>query len=314
MKRLMAVLAAAAVVIPMSGMADVVINAYAQDGATAYLYDADGNTYGNTTFSSGQAVIATAGLATGDYGLAMAYRPGAQWFSQIGWGVEQFTTLSDGASYVIQDAITGEITTRSVSGTTGSVTLEANGPIGNYDNDTNLLNAQLSLYRPVYNDAEMSLAHITNTWDAATLGGGFGYTVEPMAGSSLGLSLITLTNNSGFYAEYAGMDNGGESYDLYFRTLDTATAFEDGLITAGANSVTFTVDTLGDGLFDLNVPYYLNMDAAWIYDSDGNYSEAYDLGVSLTNPDVMVIPEPAVASLIGLVGVAGLMIRRIFRA
>ena len=311
MKQLMAALAAATVIFPMTGVADITINAYAQDGAIAYLYNAAGTTFGTTTFSSGQAVISTAGISSGNYGIAMSYKPGATWFSQIGWGVNQFAAVDSSTTYVIQDAITGEITARSLSGTTAQVTLQANGPIGSYDNETNLLNAQLSLYRPVYNDAEMSLSHITNAWDAATLELGFGYNVAPMDGSSLGLSLITVTNNSGFYAEYAGRSSGGENYDLYFRTLDTATAFENGLITPNGNEVAFTVDSLGDGLFDMNVPYYVNMDAAWIYDADGNYSEAYDTGVVLTRPDVM-IPEPAVASLIGLVGVSAFMIRRIF--
>ena len=311
MKPWMAAGTLATLVFTMSAAADITVNAYAQDGAVAVLYDVDGNLYASNTFSSGQAVISTAGLASGSYGLGISYKPDEEWSTLVGWGVEQYMTLDSSSTYVIQDALTGEITARSISGTTASLTMEANGPIGSYNNGVNLLNAQLGLYRPVYDDAELSLQYVTITWDAATLESGFGYNVAPMDGSSLGLSVLTVTNDSGFHAEYAAQSSGGDTYDLFFRVLDRASALDSGQITSAGNSVTFTVNSLGNGLFDPNVPYYLNMDAAWMYDSDGNYSEIYDAGVTLTRPDVM-IPEPAVASLIGLVGVSAFMIRRIF--
>lgn len=300
--------------IPFVGFSDVTINAYAQDGAIAYLYDTSGTTYGTTTFSGGQAIISTSGLVgISDYGLAMSYMPGQNWYSNIAWanggGGSQFKPLFSGSTYEVKGAVTGAVTSRSLVGSNASVTFSANGPTGIYDNETNELDAELVLYRPVASVVDFSDAPISRTWNGAGLGSEYGWEVSDAG--YLGLSLITLTNNTGsFYAEYVGNDLGGGNYDLFFLGLERGTAFLDGSIVSNGNEVVFSVTGLGTGIYDDMTPYYLMMDRAWIYDDDGNYSEAYDTGMSLTTPDHYVIPEPTVMALLAMTGSGMLIVRR----
>lgn len=309
------IIAACLMGLPLAGMADITVNAYAQDGAIAYLYDTSGAIYGTTTFSGGQATISTAGLlGIKDYGLAMSYMPGQNWYSNIAWanggGGAQYKTLFSGSTYEIKGAVAGAVTSRSLSGSNASVTFSANGPTGVYDNETNELDAELALYRPVASEADFSGSLINRTWTGAGLGGDYGWEVS--SAGFLGLSLITLTNSAGtFNAEYVGNDLGGGAYDLYFLSLDKGTAYTDGSIVSAGNDVVFSVDGLGSGSYEDGTPYYLLMDRAWIYDDDGNYSEAYDTGLSLTNPDQYVIPEPTVMALLLVAGSSLLVVRRI---
>ncbi len=300
--------------LPLASMADITINAYAQNGAIAYLYDTSGAIYGTTTFLNGQAVIDTSGLAgVNDYGLAMSYMPGQNWYSNIAWanggGGSQYKTLFNGSVYEIKGAVTGAVTSRSLSGSSASVTFSANGPTGVYDNETNELDAELALYRPVASLADMSGSTMSRTWTGAALGSEWGWEVS--GAGYLGFSLITLTNTAGtFHAEYAGTDLGGGVYDLYFLSLDKGMAYNDGSIVSNGNDVTFSVDDLGSGSYVDGTPYYVMMDRAWIYDDDGNYSEAYDTGMALSRPDQYVIPEPTVMALLLVAGSSLLVVRR----
>ena len=303
-----------ALLLPLSGMANVVINAFAEDGGIAYLYDSNGDTYGNTTFSGGSATILTAGL-NGDYGLAISYAPGRAWYSNIAWGTTQYKTFNQFTGDVTLSALTGSITSRSLDGTKASVTLSSTGNQGAYDNDTNSLDAGLALYRPAQTAADMSGTLMNKIWDGATLGAGYGYSVESWDVSAA-FSLITITNAAGsFHAEYVADDLGVGKYRIHFLELDKTTSVYDpndpDTITGNGNDVVFEAD-LGDGTFSDMTPYYVLMDDAWMYDDEGNYSETYDLGLSLTNPDHYVIPEPAVLSLILGVGGTLLVVRRIF--
>ena len=301
--------------LPFAGFADITINAYAQDGAIAYLYDSLGATFGTTTFSGGQAIIDTSGVVNGtEYGMSMSYMPGNNWYSNIAWddggGGAQYKKIYASTAYTVQDAITGAITSRSLGGTTASVTYSANGPVGIYDNPTNELDAQLGLYRSAATEDEVINGSIINrTWTGAGLGAGYGWDVS--SAGFLGMSLITLTNNTGsFSAQYLADDLGGGEYELSLLSLDKGFAFDDGSIVSNGNDVVFTVNGLGSGSYDDGVPYYVLMDKTWIYDDDGNYSEAYDTGLSLTSPDHYVIPEPAVITLLLAAGGGMLVIRR----
>ena len=309
------IIAACLVGLPLVGMANITINAYAQNDGIAYLYTSDGTTYGNTVFSGGQAVIDTSGLTGAkEYGLAISYMSGQNWYSQIAWGngnnPYQYKTLGSSSVYTIKDAVTGAVTSRSLGNTSASVTLSANGPVGAYDNDTNELDAQLGVYRSVASEDEaVNGTTITRTWNGDYLGSDWGWTVDDAG--YLGFSLITLTNNAGtFNAEFVGEDLTGGLYDLHFLSLDSGTAFDAGSIASNGNDVVFTVNGLNPGAYEDGTPYYVLMDKAWIYDEDDNYSEAYDTGLSLSNPDHYVIPEPSVMALFLVAGSSLLVVRR----
>ena len=305
------IVAGLALLLPLSGIADVTINAFAQDGGIVYLYDSAGDTFGNTTFFGGSATISTAGL-NGDYGIAFSYNSDRTWNSNVRWGVEQYKTIDGSTPDVSLTALTGAITTRSLVGTAASVTLSSTGNQGMYDNDTNELDAELILYRPVQTGLDMSGTIMNTTWSGTSLGAGYGYTTQPWSEDG-SLSLIAITKTDGsFYAEYVADDLGSDQYSIYFLPLDkTTSVWTDGTITTNGNDVTFGAQ-LGDGNYAELTPYYVLMGDTWMYDDDGNYSETYDAGLSLTRPDHYVIPEPAVLplmlSMVGLLTVA----RRIF--
>ena len=298
-----------ALLLPLSGMADVTINAFAQDGGIAYLYDSAGDTFGDTTFSGGVATIPTAGL-NGDYGIAISYAPGQAWYSHVRWGTNQYKTIN-GTTTESLTALTGSITSRSLSGSAASVTLSSTGNQGAYDNENNELDAGLALYRPAITAADAAGTIMSKKWDGSTLGAGYGYTTAAYGG----YSLITITNTVGsFDAQYVADDLGGETYNIHFLELDKTTSVwtdPNGTITSTGNDVTFGAQ-LGDGNYTDKTPYYVLMGDAWMYDDGGNYSETYDMGLSLTNPDYYVIPEPAVLSLMLGLGGALFATRRIF--
>lgn len=306
--------------LPLVGMAQITINAYAQDGAIAYLYTSDGTTYGTANFSGGVAIIPTSGLTGAkEYGLAISYspdpEPGKSWYSQIAWGdlddPYQYKTLTDSSVYVVHDAVTGEVGSRLLGTDTASVTLSANGPVGIYDNETNELDAQLSIYRSVACSNEVISGQVMKrTWNGDYLGSDWGWEVSPAG--FFGLSKITLTNSADtFHAEYIGTDLGGGVYELQFLNLDSGTAYADGSIVSNGNDVVFTVNGLNPGIYHEDYPYYVVMDRAWIYDEDDNYSEAYDTGMSLTEPD-LYIPEPMLVALLLGPGGGLLVLRRFF--
>ena len=304
--------------LPFAGMADVTVNAFAKNGALAYLYDTDGNVTAPAAFYNGKAIIPTGQLVGHkDYGLAISYDPVENWwYSDIAWVTSgganvPYKNLHSGSVYTVDAALTGAVTSHSLSGTTATATLSAQGPTGKYDNDDNALDAQLGLYRPALSQADMDDGDLkTCRWDGDILGSEYGWETNSILS---GLTLITLTNTAGtFAAEYLGEHLNDDVYDIYLLRMDSGEAYADGSIVSNGNDVVFTVDGLGSGSYDDGVPYYVLMDAAWMYDEDGNYSETKEHCAIMTSPDHYIIPEPAVLSLLLAVSGGMLVARRFF--
>jgi hypothetical protein len=215
--------------------------------------------------------------------------------------------------------LTGEITSRSFTSTVGSrslsMTLEANGAVSDYNNGLNALDANILVYRPSKTLAELAAStSIEKVWDSLTLLGP--YTYSSVAWGS-GYDLITLNSNGNFYADYLGKNLGGGAYELSFAAaIDPGgSSYDTGsIVDNGDGSVTFTSDAFAntDALANLT-PYYVAMEAAWMWDDNDNYSQMpRDDGLVLTSPDFYAIPEPAVIVLLLGSGGGLLVIRRFF--
>lgn len=318
MKKQLGVMLGIAALLPMAGLADITVTAAGQTSGYAYIYNnTTGAIAGQANFNaSGVAVIPTGSIAAAQYGVGVTYDSTEKWVSNVAIANAHPTFMTAGYSASVT-AITGAISTRSFTSTSTSVTLSAAHNQAQYNTPDYDLNAGLSLLRPATTSAAIAT---TRTWNPANINlATHGYTIQAGAGDG-GLDLITITNMlSGvdyFVATYLGAETtaGSGIYNLGFEQLASGDTETAGTVSGTGNDVTFTINS-GSATTDDATPYYVIMDYAYMYDGpDGNasYSEMYDGGLDITNPDYYVVPEPSVIILLCGGGVAMLGIRRIF--
>ena len=333
------------VCIPLCSLADITINAPAQNGGWAILYNPnDASVYNQVQFSGGIATLDTTGIVgfTTPWAIDLTYDSGKQWQSRVYWknGATYSpvqTGWSAGASMTITSVV-GQVVNRTydvsnMAKRTMSVRYQAamSGvlTLDMLNNNTHQLDANLRVFRPAQDNIADFGASVSakKSWDPATLGGPFSWSVTGTAPNS-GLDIIEITNGSDFLANYLGSWNtANNAYDLYFTVADDPgdTAYwstynndgnsELGVVTESNGDVTFTATSIGALTLQTGVPYYVQMDRSMNFDdgtTPNSLTSGFDANIVLTNPDHYVIPEPAVITLI-LGGACSLLIgRRLF--
>lgn len=330
-----AIIAACLMGLPVIGLADITINAYATVGGIASLYDASGTVVKTGVFSStgptGMATttISTAGL-NGNYGISVQYDPNQNWRSYLAWSDGAASpTYNDTQGYydgispdLEYTVLSGAITGRAYNEDTGamSVVLTGNGLLSTYTPVSSQyeLDADISLYRPATYGDLIGGTLITKRWSSA---GASNVEINP---GSFGFSEITMTNDDGSQYSYIGTEDALSpgSYDIeFFRSIEAEPALDSGSVLGvigDDNSVEF-ISVGATPEYEDFVPYYVMTEddaGIWLYtDEEGPNGTVSvirdDAGLVLSNPDY-VIPEPAVLMLV--MGGGGLLLigRRFF--
>lgn len=338
MKKL--IIAGCLLLVPIIGSGSIVVNAPAQDGGWAYLYNPDnGSVYDQQQFSGGTATLDTTGLTPGSskYAVDMTYDAAKVWKSRVYW--EQSPNnyavgdVWNGANKTIT-AVTGEITSRSYVTNSGarqlSVTYNATtgGAVDLQDlnDDISSLDAYLRVYRPT-TLAEMYSPDMVKTWNPDDLPTGYTLVVSDTADAAY--KQLTIWANAGsFYAEFVGQTNGS-LYDVGYAAFDDPgdTAYwttfdlngsDNGVSNNLDGSVTFTAQSASTDALENFVPYYVYMDYSQVFDDftdPASLIRGFDGGDgtdALVSYEYYAIPEPGV--IVIMLGSAGLLFgwRRMF--
>lgn len=321
MKKQLGILLGIVALLPIAGMANIVVTAAAQDTGFAYIYDSDISSptyqtiFSQADFVNGFASIPTATIPTAQYGIAMSYDDSGKWISNIAPAGDADKVYNPGAVDTAT-AVTGSVTDRSFTSTTTSLTLNSNGSQHIYNAPAFTgpeIGATMGLYRPALVSAD---ADVTKSWNSGNIELGFDYDVTAVDAYYDIITLHNMTTGAAdFTAQYLAheVSAGSGIYNLFFEELAYGLAAYDEITGSGDDLVL----TLASGAVatDDATPYYVIMDQAYMYDSvafDADYSAMLDGGLSLTNPEHYVIPEPATLMLIMGAGSGLLVIRRIF--
>ena len=329
-----------AALLPMSGLAQITVEAPSQDGGWAILYNpSNGAVYDEQQFSGGTGSVDLLGtLGGGDqFAVDVTYDSAKVWQSRVYWNSGGTTygasQTYDGVAKTVQ-AVTGEITSRGYDFSNPnqreiSVTYQGatGGAVSLADmNASNELDAYLQIIRPSSDvNAEVFNPNIKKLWDPTTLAAGFSYD-DSTDSSFAGYQIIEITGVD-FLANYIGKWVASESaYELGFMVYDDAgdTAYwssEDagvgnGVVDAGGGAFTFTaISTNSIGPVADLTPYYAYMGQSQIFDDTTDpktLSYGRDGGLALLDYQYYNIPEPAALILILGGGGALFAVRRFF--
>ncbi len=336
-------MAGMAALLPLSGLASVTVNAPSADGGWAILFNPEtAAVYDQQQFSgtTGSVSLDTSAMVAGSkWAVDITYDAEKAWQSRVYWnttGVYSPTRTWDNVDASVT-ALTGEIINRSYDVSTPgarklSVTYRATDTaavtLQGLNNDSNALDAYLSVYRPTTETDNIYSPDMTKNWDPTTLQDGYTYTTE-VAASDASYTVITITKGDGsFEASYVGKwnaatggyDIGFESFDdpgdtAYWSTADAGLG-DEGVFNELDGTVTFTSTSSNTDALEDFVPYYVYMNRAEIFDDlsspSASLSYARDGGFSLLNYDHYTIPEPAAIMLLLGGGGALFATRRIF--